>query len=531
MALQLPEGLSWVPVSEEPPAEEGVVCGTSDGCALRVARCRKDEETGTACLLDGASEAIMGFFGKAVAESEYDLLVNTSAKLHWVPACAGELPAHAVGVGKDVQKRIIYVARIKAAGLVVPAKLICEFFGAFGGWDAKEYFRKKYEVLCYIEEGEDAEECDVHEVPAEEPEVDDGHGKGELEDERKHEIETPEGLAWCYGADGATFDNAVSAGEDADGRAMHVVRGSERLELACGVLRVGECTAEIPYYKIGSKHDQYEVLVNEGNVPLKWVKESCGNIVDGAIRAGTDRHGESIWAARVKICGHWVAGKLVESTKRAYGALDGIEYTRKKYEILCVGEPDEEAEEEEEEEYTTEKEDPRKEQVAVVDGLEWLMATDGEIPDCPVVSFSEGEKRTFIARVSEEVELVPGGVKRGEPAVVPYYKIAEDSECYDVLTSNGSTPLYWVPDTCGHVPEEALQCGVAKECDKIWAIRAKVDNCGNEVYAAGKVREGFESGYVANDGKEECVNDYEVLCYGESAECLDGATPVDVGSD
>lgn len=531
--LQLPEGLEWV-AGGDANEEECVATGTDDdGNALYVARGRSGEETGTACLVSGASEVLMGFFGKLLTVEDYDVLHCTSAAVHWVPAHDGELPDGAVPVGTDEKKRIIYVARVRIGDIVLPAKLITKFHGAFCGWGVLEYLRRKYEVLCVCEDEGDA--VDVHSPPESNDEIDlsDGHDAGELGDARADDVPATDGLAWCYAADGDTVDNAVTCGEDKEGRMLTVVRGSEEWELAPGCLRIGEACASIPYYKLGSKHEVYEVLVNEGEIALKWVKAKCGEVPDNAVAGGVNRKGEIMYVARANIQGVWTPGKLNVSTKRAYAAQDGCEFTRKKYEVLCVadgeddtGEEHDAAEEEEEQDDEDNIDnDERCASVPVNDGCEWTTCKDGDVPSGAVVIDGEDDKQMCVARSSEEEELVCGGVCKGESAAVPYYGAAIDCEQYQCLVVNApdDCPVFWVPIAASDLPDSAMQCGVANSEERIFVCRAKVSD--KETYSAGKLSEGSGSGYFACDDEEVAAEEFEILCCGADAEGLDGATP------
>lgn len=560
--IQVPDQVQWVPSSDIPDGDAPViVAGTTadSGDPVQVARCVSDSgtEIGTASTISGTGEALFGYFGAAVAMSQYDLLVATGS-VSWVSAQDGIVPSGAVPAGKDALDRMIFVARVIVDGVGVPAKLIAQFRGAFAGWGEKEYIRRAYEVLCVCgeagEEGAQDQQQQAQEdvtVPPEQSELTDTHELDELNDPRREEADAdlPEGLSWCYAFDGATFDNAVSAGCGGDGRAMHVARGSEERELACGVLRVGETYASIPYYKIGSKHDKYEILVNEGGVPLKWVAASCGDVPDAAVRAGTDVTGAPIWVARCVIKGERVAGKLVTWTKRAYAALDGVEYTRKKYEVLCIAEEGEE-EQEEDVQQLEDVDPPVDERCETVsaqlpDGLEWQSFHDGEIPPCAVVvdastTTTDGEQQqqqkeeTFVARAAEEHELVPGGVRRGQAAVVPYYGLAEDADWYDVLVHVGdAVPLFWVPASDGEIPEGAVQAGVVSSSDDNEPIFVARAVTGQGCYAAGKIAQNAGTMfYVDQEQRGEAqASEYEVLCAGEAAAEMDGAVQAVSGQE
>lgn len=553
--IHVPDQVQWIPASDVSEENAVVVTGTAPdgGESVQVARCVSESgtEVGTASTLAGSAEALYGYFGAAVAMSSYELLVATGP-VAWVAAQDGAVPSGAVPAGKDGLGRLIYVARVVVDGVGVPAKLIKQFRGAFAGWGEKEYIRRQYEVFCVVgDEGEESGEEAQHEpqedvtVPPENSQLTDTHELDELDDPRREEADAdlPEGLSWCYATDGSTFDNAVSAGCDADGRAMHVARGSEERELACGVLRVGETYASIPYYKIGSKHDRYEVLVNEGSVPLKWVAASCGDVPDNAIRAGTDVTDAPIWVARCVVKGECVAGKLVTWTKRAYAALDGIEYTRKKYEVLCVAEEGQDVEQDEEQDLQQLEDidppvDERKDLVSeqLPDGLEWQSFHDGEVPACAVVVDSAGtdqqqqqQDQTFVARAAEEHELVPGGVRHGQAAVVPYYGLAEDAEWYDVLVNvENAVPLFWVPGCDGEIPDGAVQAGLVSSSGDNEAIFVARAVGAHGRYAAGKIAQNAGTMFYVDDEErsEKQASDYEVLCAGEAAAEIEGAVQV-----
>lgn len=523
--LQLPEGLQWVRNSEANESD-GVVTGTDEsGSALLVSRVTKGSEVGTASVIVGTDTAKMGYYGKAHSISSYELLVATTATVRWVAGSDGEIPSGAVAAGLDGHKRTIYISRVRIGSVVVASKLIGQFRGAFAGWNEFEYIRRTYEVLCLCENEDEG--INVHEVVENENiELGDNH-TGELDDKRKEGIEVPEGLAWRYAEDGNSFDNAVKSSDvDEEGRELHVVRGSEKRELTSGVLRVGEACASIPSYSFGYKHECYEVLVNEGGVPLKWEPATNGELPDKAVQAGAENNGEPIWVARCEIDGAWVPGKLVPRTRRAYAAKDGIEYSRFNYEVLCVaGEGEDTSDRHVQAEISDEDyfADARLDNIPTVDGLEWVNCRDGVVPPYAIVLDGEADQRQFVARVFEENEIATGSVSMGKSAVVPYFQIAESNERYQVLVKNGvaEVPFFWVPISGANVPECALFAGISSNGEKIMASRVKIEGCDHCLPA--KYRAARSGAYYAHDGKEELSTEFEVLCVGDEAGSLDGA--------
>lgn len=526
-SFEVPEGISWTPGSEA-SEEDAVIAGVDEeGQDVRVARVSQENECGVASLVSGSGEAHLGFFGKAVVSAEFDLLI-ASTPVHWVSAQNGEVPEGAIPAGNDEHGDVIFVARVVIKGCAFPAKLLARFHGAFAAFDLLEWFRRRYEVLCICSEDDAVDPT----TPPDVGDLTDSHEDHDLGDDRKDEVPVPDGLAWCYADDGETFDNAVTGGEDSCGRALYVVRGSEEYELASGVLTDGDCTASIPYYGIGSKHDRYEVLVNNDDVPLVWIKASFGKLPRNPVACGVNRKSELMYVARIDIEGDVIPGKLNVTKKRAYSARDGREYVRAKYEVLCLDDGEgawEDGEEDCEEGGTDPNdvdgcgEDERKSEVPDLDGLEWLGAIDGKIPEGAVIVDGKGACRLYVARASEEHELVTGGVRKNAPAGMPYYNGTLDCSVYEVLTVTGDdVPLFWVPACGGEVPESAVQGGLSTSGDAIYIARA-TPNCADH-FAAGKVRAGFEHGYFAHDEDEVELDEYEVLTYGEDAECLDGAT-------
>lgn len=526
--VEVPEGIQWVPAPDA-SEEEAVVAGLDEeGNQVRVARVKQGAECGTASLIAGSVEARLAFFGKTVLSADFDLLI-TSSPVRWVLTEHGKVPPGAIPAGRDERGDIIFVARVVIKGCAWPAKLLSRFHGAFAAFDMLEFFRRRHEVLCICADGDDADATDPH-SPPETGDLTDCHEEDDLNDDRRDQIEVPDGLAWKYAVDGETFDNAVSAGEDCEGRPLHVVRGTEEWELASGVLIVGDCTASIPYYGIGSKRDRYEVLVNEGDISLIWVRASCGRVPRNAVACGINRKEHLMYVARIRIEDEVMPGKLNATMKRAYAAKDGREYVRAKYEVLCVDDGEGmEGEEEEEEAGEVDDggrcdEDSRKDEVPALDGIEWVTEKDGRIPDGAVIVDGKGSARVYVARSSEEEELVTGGVSKGAPAAVPYYEVALNSCKYEVMTvTDDEVQLFWVPACGGEVPEGAVQGGVSSSGDAIYVARAKPECTCDDVYSAGKVRAGFDTGYFAYNCDEVACVEYEVLVYGADAECLDGA--------
>lgn len=528
--FEIPEGISWTPASDA-AEEDAVVAGVDEeGREVRVARVAEGQEAGVASLISGSGEAHLGFFGETIVSAEFDLLI-ASTPVRWVFAQDGEIPDGAIPAGNDETGDVIFVARVVIKGCAFPAKLLARFHGAFAAFNLLEWFRRHYEVLCICEDDDAVDTA----APPDLGDLTDTHDEQDLGDDRRDDVPVPDGLAWSYAEDGDTFDNAVDSGEDAQGRAQHVVRGSEEWELASGVLTVGRCTVSIPYYGIGSKHDRYEVLVNEGEVPLKWIRAAFGRLPRNPVACGVNRKGELMYVARIDIEGDVIPGKLNVTKKRAYAARDGREYVRAKYQVLCIDDGEgawEDGEEEEEDDGGDPNdvdgcgEDERKSEVPDLDGLSWVGAIDGAIPQGAVIVDGKGSCRIYVARASEERELVTGGVRKGAPAEMPYFEETIDCPAYEVLTvaeGEEEVPLFWVPAAGGEVPEGAVQGGLSESGEPIFVARALLQD--EDRYVAGKVRPDFEHGFFAHEDDEMNREEYEVLTYGQDAECLDGATP------
>lgn len=144
------------------------------------------------------------------------------------------------------------------------------------------------------------------------------------------------GLVWVEKSSGDTADGAVVGSYAKDGSKLFVVRAQLEDELSHGMLHIGDDCGLFPYFGKELKSNKYEVLVNNGNVNLTWVKASRGHVPTGAVIGGLDHKKRLIHIARCDHSGDVVPGKLVARWGMAFIPCDGKEERHSFYEVLCV---------------------------------------------------------------------------------------------------------------------------------------------------------------------------------------------------
>lgn len=154
-------------------------------------------------------------------------------------------------------------------------------------------------------------------------------------------ILSTDALAWVPASGGESAENAVVAGEAADGAELHIIRAEHEDEMAIGKLHVGHCAAHIPHYGVEHTKENYDVLTNPGGIELEWVPVEDGSAPNGglpigAIETGHCGGGDPFYIARRSHENEMIPGKMLPRLGRIWVPHGCKEHLYTDYEILCV---------------------------------------------------------------------------------------------------------------------------------------------------------------------------------------------------
>lgn len=139
---------------------------------------------------------------------------------------------------------------------------------------------------------------------------------------------------------GNKVDHGYVGGQDTDGSKLHVCRAYYMGDIIPGK-GVPKKGCWVTYN--GGEHkvtDEYEILTNDNNANLKWVKETGNDkIPAGAIKGGRAENGDELYIGRCTISENnkstLVIGKVhLQANKGASVPFNGKEYLCSSYELL-----------------------------------------------------------------------------------------------------------------------------------------------------------------------------------------------------
>ncbi|XP_055845961.1 uncharacterized protein LOC129911950 [Episyrphus balteatus] len=206
----------------------------------------------------------------------------------WISQSNGSIPNEAVAAGVDSDGDTIYIGRASLNNDLLPAKVIPNKGKAYVSHSGQEHEVSNYDVLC-------------------------GHF-----------------YDWADDSDGNVPSTAVKSGLTCDGEILYVGRGTHEGSLTVGKIHPSHGCLYIPYGDSEVKLTSYEVLVQ----PEQWIDATPGNIPRGAVIAGADFDGDTIYVGRLRHGGDLLPAKVIPSKDGAYVCFGGEEVKSDTFQML-----------------------------------------------------------------------------------------------------------------------------------------------------------------------------------------------------
>ncbi|KXJ68452.1 hypothetical protein RP20_CCG003439 [Aedes albopictus] len=370
----------------------------------------------------------------------------------WVQwsADAAVQPPNAVRAGADHDGSPIYVGRASHYGDMLPAKVIPLRRVAYVTYNGLELSKPHFEVLCGL------------------------------------------GFTWVPCENGNLPKGAVLCGKTAYGEELYIGRAHHNGSVTPGKIISSHGCLYIGFDGVEHAHPKYEVLVNsresqKQSVGGHWVSaQSNGRVPPGALLAGKDSDGASIYLGRVYRFGLHLPAKVIPSKRMCHTGDEGLEFEMTEYEALCNA------------------------------NVSWVPFR-GVYPlnaiECGRDRYGE---KLYFGRGYYEGSLTPGKILECSKILkIPYLFKEIVLREFDILVDN-SLPttrciqaLDWQPsDKNSSVPRGAVLAGYDKDGSPIFVGRVTYQ--GNQLPA--KVIPRKKLCHTSHKGREIEMTSYEALC-------------------
>ncbi|XP_053686612.1 uncharacterized protein LOC128736158 [Sabethes cyaneus] len=231
----------------------------------------------------------------------FDLEPQYSTGYNWVHCAINEgiLPLNAVLAGTDSDGSPIYVGRVNHDGNVLPAKVIPIRRVAYFSYNGIEISDPNIEVLCGLN------------------------------------------FTWIPSEKGLLPKGAVLSGYSSTGEPIYIGRAHHDGSLTPGKINPKHGCLYIAYGGREHARPNYEVLVDakklgEPSVGGKWIPaKSNGPVPPGALVAGNDSDGATIYLGRVFRHGMTLPAKVSPCKRMCHTGDEGLEFEMAEYEALC----------------------------------------------------------------------------------------------------------------------------------------------------------------------------------------------------
>ncbi|XP_030378720.1 uncharacterized protein LOC115627237 [Scaptodrosophila lebanonensis] len=206
----------------------------------------------------------------------------------WEQFSNGEVPANAIVAGHDSDGDTIYVGRVSYNNDLLPAKIIPKKGKAYVAYACEEVELDSYEALTGFH------------------------------------------YQWLPGSNGSVPLGAVKVGRNVDGEYLYAGRGYYAGSLTVGKVHPSHGCLYIPFGSEEVKIFQYEVL----SQPESWLQANASSMPEGALVAGHDSDGDTIYVGRIERNGDFLPVKVVPAKQTAYVAYGSLEHEITDVEVL-----------------------------------------------------------------------------------------------------------------------------------------------------------------------------------------------------
>ncbi|XP_053213014.1 uncharacterized protein LOC128396450 [Panonychus citri] len=146
-----------------------------------------------------------------------------------------------------------------------------------------------------------------------------------------------------YNSENVTLTNAFDGGSDEDSSLIYACRAHHKSsittvsEVIPGTYYPKTQKCKFTYGGKALEKDEFELLTTKDSSALIWLKNSNGEVYNGAITAGLTTTHDELTVARVEIYGFYYSiGKIHDVYKLAYVPDGKTEYPSHDYDVLCL---------------------------------------------------------------------------------------------------------------------------------------------------------------------------------------------------
>lgn len=210
-----------------------------------------------------------------------------------------------------------------------------------------------------------------------------------------------------------------------------------------------------------------------------WLSANSGNVPENAVTTGTSSDGEALYIGRAFYEGSLTLGKIHPSHGCLYLPYNGLEQCSQLYEVL----------------------------IAPPSNTTWCpwTASDG-VPEGAIMAGIDCDGTAiYIGKASHEDDVMPAKVLPAKEAAYVCYG-GEEFVKYELEVLCGG-PTKWVKSGDGEVPAGAIAGGQTSDGEVLYIGRGSHDGS----LTVGKVQLSHSTLYIAFDGQEISLPDYEIL--------------------
>ncbi|XP_061396626.1 uncharacterized protein LOC133332257 [Musca vetustissima] len=277
----------WVTCSNGAVPQLAVVGGhDSDGDTIYIGRADYEGDRLPAKVIPSKGKAYVSHGGNEIEVDTYEVL--TGLRYQWVPAANGDVPETAVKVGRSADGDFLYAGRGNWEGSVTVGKVHPSHGCLYIPYGEEEVKLTEYEVLTQPDQ-------------------------------------------WISATVDSFPEDALEGGRDADGDAIYIGRVFKNGDLLPAKVIPNKGGAYVCWAGEEEKVENFQVLVGAG---FMWVGCENGNIVPGAVPAGSTCDGETLYIGRAEHAGSLCVGKVHPSHACLYIPFGGGEEKIDCYEVL-----------------------------------------------------------------------------------------------------------------------------------------------------------------------------------------------------
>jgi len=146
-------------------------------------------------------------------------------------------------------------------------------------------------------------------------------------------------------------------------------------------------------------------------------------------------------------------------------------------------------------------------EVPTVEGVAWVSASGGELPEGSFVGGNDDGASLYVARADHEGAVIPGKFVQGHSnAYIPWGGEEHSKQDYEVLVVDDSA-VTWTPTSGNAVPPNAIPAGVSQDGETLYIGRATHEGA----LTVGKVHPSHGVVYVSYGGAEHAYPEFEIL--------------------